>query len=51
MLSNFYINTGDKIPELGQKCLLDRPVYLPTIWSQKGMESGDETNFDIKKVR
>ena len=43
MWSNFHINTCDKIPELGQKCLLDRPDSLPAVRSQKGTESGDET--------
>ena len=43
MWSNFHTNTCNKIPALGRKCLLDRPDSLPTIQSQKGVESGDET--------
>ena len=47
MWSNFHTNTCDKIPELGQKCLLDRPDSLPAVQSQKGVESGDETKTNI----
>ena len=36
MWSNFQTNTCNKIPELGQKCLLDRPDSLPAVRSQKG---------------
>ena len=43
MWYNFHTNTCDKISELGQKCLLDRPDSLPAVRSQKGVESGDET--------
>ena len=51
MWSNFRTNTCDKIPELGQKCLLDRPDSLPAVQSQKGVEFGDETTIrdDIYK--
>ena len=45
MWSNFYTNTCDKIPELGEKCLLDRPDSLPADQSQKGVESGNETRL------
>ena len=51
MWSNIYTNTCDKIPELGQKWLLDRPDSFPTIRSQRGVESRNETSFDIKNVR
>ena len=49
MWSNFHTNTCDKIPELGQKCWLDRPDSLPAVRSQKGVESGNETTFLSKK--
>ena len=43
MWSNFHTNTSYKIPELGQKCLLNRPDSLPVVPSQKGVESADKT--------
>ena len=43
MWSNFHTNTCDKIPELEQKCWLDRLDSLPAVRSQKGVESGNET--------
>ena len=49
MWSNFHTNTCDKIPELGQKCWLDRPDSLPAVRSHKGVESGNETiNHQVK---
>ena len=42
-----HTNTCDNIPEPGQKCLLDRPDSLPTVQSQKGVESGNETSSNL----
>ena len=52
MWSNFHTNTCDKIPELGPKCLLDRPDSPRRPISKKGGVLGRATRqLEVKRVR